>query len=1302
MGRPPHLFDVTYMGGDSSPTLLKAGAARLGSRAESSHSLAMFDVSPDEISRLDDVELRELVGRLCEAELECVGLPVSAVRYGGDQRAADGGIDVRVELPAGTAPVAFIPCPSTSFQVKAQDMRRAQIAAEMRPAGRLRPTIRELAEEDGAYIIVSSRGTVAETRYRERLKAMRDALVDLAAKDRLHTGFYDRTRLATWVRRHPGIVLWVKERVGRPLSGWRPYGAWAGGQEGFEAEYLLDDKLRLCFGPSRKTPARSLVEAIDELRDLLAQPQKAVRLVGMSGVGKTRLVQALFDPRVGFRPLRASWAVYANLSDNPDPQPMGLAADLIANRRRAVLVVDNSPADLHRRLAEQCRAADSTVSLLTVEYDVREDQPEGTEVVTLDASSPGLTEKLIRRRYPHVSRVDARRIADFSGGNARIAIALAETLARTETLAGLSDDDLFQRLFNQRHEADGDLLAAAEACALVYSFEGETIDGEAAELPTLAALADQTTRVLFGHVSELLRRDLVQRRGVWRAVLPHAIANRLAARALESIPHGEIDRALVTGGSERLAQSFSRRLSFLHDHPKAVEIAEAWLAPSGLLGDVAALNESCRAMFRNAAPVSPVAALQALERVGSLDPAEAAKTWGQHRGLLRSLAYDAPLFDRSADLLSRVATAHRDERERKDAADTFVSMFGIYLSGTHATVEQRLSVVERLLTSSEPKECALGLAALDKALQSRGFVSGNAFEFGARPRDYGFQPRCRGDAEHWYGAALALLERLAFESPQLHRDLRALLARNFRHLWTSAAMFDVLERQFRRFAALGFWRDGWAACRQTTRFDRDHLLPEVSKRLAALEAELRPVDLAQRVRAFALGGTGKFTIDIMDEGTDLALQIERLDAYCLELGEQVALDRGAFDDVLPDLLRGGDRVWTVGQGLARGADDLRAMWGRLIAGLDRSPCDERNSALLSGFMQAAWERDRELTSALLDEAVEEPAVAPLLPALHMTGQLDARGVARLRRALREGKTGAWMFRALQYGRASDHATAKELTNLLLDVAEHPNGLIVALDILQMRLFSDRSAGKEPDAALLQLGAALLRRIDFRKNDKPDDYRVAELARACLLGGEGADVATQIIHNLMQVVARHETFALDHDELLGALLGAQPQAALDALFGDPVTRELGREICDRLDGEEESPVGAVALPELIRWCDVDPGARYPIAASLIPFRYRAAAQGPVEWSEHAKALLASAPDPTAVLRAFIARFASTSWSGSRAASIETNAGLLDCVDQIAPSVKPNLIASSKADLRRQVEREREWETQRDRESDERFE
>src|SRR3954451_21123 len=113
----------------------------------------MLEITADHIVELADDDLRELIGLLCEAELTKRSLPVSAVTYGGDQRAGDGGLDVRVALPEEAGAGDFVPRPNTGFQVKRQDMPRTAILKEICPSGDVRTVIRELAEASGAYVI---------------------------------------------------------------------------------------------------------------------------------------------------------------------------------------------------------------------------------------------------------------------------------------------------------------------------------------------------------------------------------------------------------------------------------------------------------------------------------------------------------------------------------------------------------------------------------------------------------------------------------------------------------------------------------------------------------------------------------------------------------------------------------------------------------------------------------------------------------------------------------------------------------------------------------------------------------------------------------------------------------------------------------------------------------------------------------------------------------------------------------------------------------------------------------------------
>jgi hypothetical protein len=59
----------------------------------------MLELTGTQVAKLDDTPLRELVFKLCEAELRRNNQPIASVTAGGNQTAPDGGIDVRVELP---------------------------------------------------------------------------------------------------------------------------------------------------------------------------------------------------------------------------------------------------------------------------------------------------------------------------------------------------------------------------------------------------------------------------------------------------------------------------------------------------------------------------------------------------------------------------------------------------------------------------------------------------------------------------------------------------------------------------------------------------------------------------------------------------------------------------------------------------------------------------------------------------------------------------------------------------------------------------------------------------------------------------------------------------------------------------------------------------------------------------------------------------------------------------------------------------------------------------------------------------
>ena len=467
----------------------------------------MFDICKDQLLHLNDVELRELVARLCEAELSLAGAPVSAVRWGGSHTTPDGGLDVEIRVEGQEFAGDFVPRAWTGIQVKKPKMPRGKIIEGMSPKGDLRPIFQELARDNGCYIIVSLADDPTGPQLATRKKTMQEQIRSVKNLGNLRTKFYGCNDLATWLRQHPSVQLWVREKLGLQLSGWRPHGRWSTIPQGVEDGLICEAGVVIRL-PRREQDKLGIAQGIDEIRELVRNSEKAVRIVGLSGVGKSRIVQALFEETVGNEPLDRHLAVYADLGEAPDPPARAVLERLAAKRRPAIMVLDNCPSGVHNRIANQV-ASSPNLRLVTVEYDVREDNPEVTNVVRIDAEGPEIAETLIKRRHPDLGQLNARRIAELSEGNARVALALADAASEVKaSLSSFSDAQLFERLFYQRNAPGTDLLEAAEVLSLVYSFSISPDEEGVDELATLASLLDQSRLALHRSAQTLVDRQL--------------------------------------------------------------------------------------------------------------------------------------------------------------------------------------------------------------------------------------------------------------------------------------------------------------------------------------------------------------------------------------------------------------------------------------------------------------------------------------------------------------------------------------------------------------------------------------------------------------------------------------------------------------------------------------------------------------------------------------------------------------------------------------------------------------------------
>lgn len=1318
----------------SRTTKSNGGGTRKRS-ANAGMGASLFEVSSEDVESLKDDELRELVARLCKATLLEERLPTTCVTWGGDQREPDGGIDVRVQLRA-VDPLpngSWLRWRSVGFQVKATEMPPAKIKKEMCPNDSLQSSIQELLQVGGAYII-AARDSVADQRYKERVAAMRECAAGLLQDGNSGcVDYYDSRRLADWASEYPTVVAWLhSKKQGGALHGWGSYGQWATSErmpDGNYPPFLPDEKARLI---DLNYPGRvfNLIEGVERVRDVLREGGRSVRLVGLSGVGKTRFVQALFETGVGLGRLDESLAVYADIGRETIPPPDVVLERLIASKKRAVLIIDNCVSALHRRLVKQLGSAPfgTRVSLLTVEYDIREDLPEDTNAFRLEGASISLIEEMVRVRFQSISGVDSETIARFSDGNFRIAIALAGSVGKKGSLAGLSDSELFDRLFFQRHGEDDGLRGVAEICSLVYSFDGMNGDGE---LKALADLAEISVQKLRRFVSILEDRGLIQRRGVWCAVLPQAIANRLAADALRYVTYDSIRRCVVGGGinnESRLLRSFSRRLGYLHESGAAREIVKQWLLPDGLIGGVLDLERwpFYSELLSNVSPVDPEGALHVIECLTGngcsnciIDGYKSAIVGDSCKGgsfcegveriimVLRSIAYEGVLFDRCLNVLLKFAAVEEglgNLNKRKFACEILESMFFVRLSGTHAKTNRRLIWLEGVLRSGGESVRSVACRCLSNALESQEFWSHCKFDFGSRTRDFGWQPSDEQKRD-WLKRFVNLSVEIGRGELPVSSAVREILASRFRILWL-IGMKDELAEAVRALSLNG-WEEGSVAIRDLIKYDSKEIVDEDMKMLRDLEDAIRPQGLLSRLRVAVLSFRAWET-SLGDGGVSELWRYDKVQnvrGLGWELVQEgVNISKAAH--FLVGLEGGRDSLmkYVLGKSMATHAFDMTRIWGVLLEEFGLRPDGERDAAVLKGFLEGVSKRSPELFDVFLDDVEGKSSLVRYIPFLQSCAPFDGVACARLLRLMDGREIFAGDFVCIGYARSFQMASDEDVAIVLERLLKMEGGSFASIRILACYI----------RGGLGRVGACLLRVA----------YDVLEVALLLWVGrgvkqvsvgdldfdfksiieyfwgygvdeGVAEDEARRILRRLVEKGKAECMWPVfDFKEGMKAIFDVRTEAALDILVGDDGGIEDWFRRSSFQQGYSYSSISGVSVDVLVRWCRAGGECRWVNIACIIPAIVPSANSGISgcrwQWSSQVVSFLAQAPNPSDVAGVLVKRLCPVAWSVSEAEALRQRLPLLDQLESMLDVAYSDKVEEWRKWLRDKIYSREQWE------------
>ena len=532
-----------------------------------------FKVESGDVEKLNDIQLTQLLKVLLHAEAFRYGIAQRAVEVALNIITGDGGEDGRISWEKGPDSTDYIPNRLTLFQNKATNMGPAAYAKEvLTDKGIVKPIVDQVLASGGSYVVFTTQ-ELSSKQKQARIKEVRASLLGAG-------------------KGYANAVVAIQHWSGRPVErGLKTYELWS--------EH--EDLSRLPFAP-----VASRSDVIEKLKVGLSEPKSCFRMMGLSGLGKTRTAFQVFSENEEVRSL----VVYVDA--NHAPYIDSLVADWVTLGYEAIIIVDNCEYKLHERLVKEVRRESSKVRLLTLDYNF-----DSIAAPTICFRLGQMTDdELFQLLSPVYNNVlpDLKRIVDFAQGFPQMAVLLAEArLNEDPRIGNLTEDELASKLLWKRNEPENqECLRILQACSL---FDVFGIEKEAEyQLEYIAKTIGVHIDDVYGCIQEYSSRGLIDRRGRFGQVVPKPLAIRLAGQWWTK-SRDEKQRNLIDSIPEGMIEGFCNQIEKMDFHSEVKLLTEKLCGPQAPFGQAEViLSERGSRFFRAFVNVNPTATSAALYR----------------------------------------------------------------------------------------------------------------------------------------------------------------------------------------------------------------------------------------------------------------------------------------------------------------------------------------------------------------------------------------------------------------------------------------------------------------------------------------------------------------------------------------------------------------------------------------------------------------------------------------------------------------------------------------------------------------
>ncbi len=523
-------------------------------------------------------------------------------------------------------------------------------------------------------------------------------------------------------------------------------------------------------------------------------------------------------------------------------------------------------------------------------------------------------------------------------------------------------------------------------------------------------------------------------------------------------------------------------------------------------------------------------------------------------------------------------------------------------------------------------------------------------------------------------------------------------------------MYEALDKAAQNIHGQKAWNEGWLAVREIIQYDSKDFDKETSERLFRLEKLLKPANLLERARVFALSNQfDRFDVEdeIAQEDNETSSRV-RADKITRELGIQVVQDSDTFEAFLPEIVSTyASRLYTFGQGLADGSNDKQETWQILYNQYKRTESEKRQFVVLVGYLSSCAESAPEFYNSTLDSLVNDEYLGIWFPFFQGVATIDQRGVERLHEALDTGHVRVDTFRDLAWGRRHEAISDDDLADLLTKLKKQENGVSVVLDILRMRLHETEEKQIQYSRKLIETACIFLEEYPFAKGNLGQDnigYELAQITKVCFSNKFGAKFILNICEHFAKLIADYQVYSFEYTDLFSTIARIKPFVFLDVFLENKKNIENYTPYLVFRDSFDERDlfIDQIVDDVLISWCEVAPETRYSLLASVTKLFSRSIETKEIGLNRIVYLLVNKAPNLTIILQHLSKSVRPMSWSGSLAELLSKRAELLKEFFEHNNEEIKSWAKEQYSVLQRKAKKEREAEERDNRLHNERFE